>query len=231
MPYTFVEAKVNAEEVGGSCDWQYDQSLDIRVIVGGKSVNKGWCHALSVMWIKKGFAGENFLEWFGPAEKACPQRVGKSATVGPVFNLLKQMMDEQSRVIDNYNAQGNKQWWAVDYALVRNVAQYGLTPGGDGLNSMQIEKNAELMVDLIGTIAGYNYLGLDSPNKANGGAHAMGCYVTANRSLYVFFDPNFGQFRFSSATMFRDFLKKFMPRSGYGRRYSRLGVLNISASN
>lgn len=128
MPYDFDNAATDARDTGGSCDWRYDQTLDIRCIVGGGTVSSGWCHALAIMWIKKNFAGVDFLAWFGPATKACPDRPAMNATVGPVFIQLKTIMDEQSKAIDAFNNQPNKTWWAVDYAVVRSVAQYALTP-------------------------------------------------------------------------------------------------------
>ncbi len=228
MPYTFVNAKTDAEAAGGSCDWQYDQSLDNRSASGGSVVNRGWCHALVIMWIKQNFAGVNFLAWFAPSGNACPQRAGQNGAVGPVFVTLKSMMEEQSRLLDRFNSQADRSWWAVDYALVKNVSQYGLTPGKDGVRGFEINKNTTLMVTMITEAVGYNYIRLGDNNQSG---HAVGVYVSADKTSIVFFDPNFGQFRFASEATFQAFLKAFMPKSGYGKTYLRMGVLHITGVN
>ncbi|MBL4868101.1 MAG: hypothetical protein JKY67_17185 [Pseudomonadales bacterium] len=227
MTYGFAKVTANVEESGGSVDYLYDQSLDIRSKSGGGSVSKGWCHAATIMWIKKNFAGVDFLEWFGPAEKACPQRRGQGATVGDTFSQLKNIMLEQESVLNAGKNHAHKGWWAVDYALVSSVVRYNMTPGPDGIISFQINKSATQMVEMLSTAVGYNYCRLSGAK----GAHAIGVYVSPDgASIFSYFDPNFGQFHFPNRDAFISFLKKLMPASGYGRAFDRFGIINITAS-
>ena len=225
MPYGMDEAKAHAEQVGGSCDFQYNQALDIRSKVGGSEVNQGWCHAVAIMWIKKGFTGEDFLSWFGPGQKACPQYSDESATVGPVFSTLKMMMSMQSLLVDVYNQQSNRSWWARDYVQVKKVTQHGLSSTQEGMRNIDINKSANLMVDTVSEHTGYSYINLTSPK---GHAHALAAFCSPEHSLYVFFDPHFGQFRFPNKGSFVDFLKKFMPSSKYGKDYKQMALLHIT---
>lgn len=227
MPYNLTNAKTDCESVGGICDFQYDQDEDIRCNVGGSHVSSGWCHALVIMWLKKNFASANFLDWFAPPGEACPQRVGKSAAVGPVFNTLKQIMIDQSTTLTNFNRVGNKTWWAVDYALVNSIKKYNITPGREGLRGVEMNLGTTLMVRMISECSGYHYVRFGAPDE---GSHAVGVYAAQSENLYVFFDPNFGQYRFPSPTSFSAFLHKLISQTEYCEWFSRMGILHIAAA-
>ncbi|WP_292943725.1 YopT-type cysteine protease domain-containing protein [Novosphingobium sp.] len=79
---------------------------------------------------------------------------------------------------------------------------------------------------MVSESTGYNYVRFDGPNT---NAHGIGIYSAG--ASFVMFDANFGQYRFPTKQAFVAFLKKFLPRSGYGRMFTRMGLLQITASN
>ena len=71
-----------------------------------------------------------------------------------------------------------------------------------------------------------NGLWLVSLRRPKGG-HAVAIQSEPTKSVYRYFDANFGHFRLSSASRFKVWLNQFLMKSGYAARYTSGSVLRL----
>jgi hypothetical protein len=59
------------------------------------------------------------------------------------------------------------------------------------------------------------------------GGHAVAIQSEPTKSVYRYFDANFGHFRPNSASRFKAWLNQFLMKSGYAARYTSGSVLRL----
>ncbi|MFN8491634.1 MAG: YopT-type cysteine protease domain-containing protein [Caldilineaceae bacterium] len=179
----------------------------------------GVCIALSIYWVIKNAKGENYLQWLDPPSAASSK--GRAYQPGQESETVKKT-NQQIAVLMKKQEQHNKaisdqcisadisfmEWAEMKIVKHQGYGNTDLTLDGDMVTLEQ--KTWYEIAREVTTKDGYV---LFSWRFTSGGGHVCAAHITA--PTIVFFDPNYGEYKFQDRYSFRKWFRDVLMTNTY----------------
>jgi YopT-type cysteine protease-like protein len=170
----------------------------------------GMCHFLSLYWMAHRLSGRSFWDWLRPGgtmnDKAVDVIIGETIVYKGQNDLLDAILGGMSK-------EENDMAFLTEWKVIKST-------GTDRMKTW--DHNAPFDLDAIAkeiTAWSGKDRGIMISMKRAGGGHAM-AVETSSKGEVRFFDPNYGEAIFPSASDFTKWFKHFMAVSGYHAKYN-----------
>jgi YopT peptidase len=199
----------------GTCSYVFSQvSPPVGDLIGTVPASAGGiCELLSAKWVELHAKGTSLSAWLGN-----PIDPSKIRMVMQYF-IIGESMSPKHMIGKGTSAPNDQTKATKIYLESRGLRMMiGATPGRYDVVSGKVDRGKgkrrvmahNLALKVVSTHNPYVMIGVWGP----GGAHAMAAHLAGDTVLY--FDPNFGEFTFTSRASFVDWLPKFWHTSFYG---------------
>ncbi|PTB21498.1 cysteine protease [Trinickia symbiotica] len=202
---------------GGTISFKFAQTKGtfLEQIMKHVETSGGTCEALSAHWIARHADGQSLFDRLYTNGRKGQFRIDELYSVKQlqIAGLANDV--DQDRVTES---------WLREHGVKRHGLRRRGRTGAEGTGRL-----LDAMLDTAGRQDGYKSIELSGAH----GSHGMAAYVHKDEGI-IFFDPNFGEFRFPDAHKFRRwFTDAFWDRSGYRHQTFGLGrefvVLNFES--
>ncbi|MBO9482771.1 YopT-type cysteine protease domain-containing protein [Salinisphaera sp. G21_0] len=184
-------------------------------MIWDRTTRSGCCWALSLDWLKHRARGTSLFD-----EIHDDQQNGE---INPeVFEKIRALQEAGSSNQNFYTDQWLRMNGMTHFEVVGNSAIGSPWPWSQYLTSDQKilvyqdnfpQKLAETILDHGNRLSGLKLVRI----RGRKYDHALAAHIDPDNGSVTFFDPNFGEFRFSSGQAFKQwFVEQFWPKSRYG---------------